>query len=201
MRRVEAADIPIRFFATPETHNTPRATMRFDDASEAFHVWQMLRLLPGAVGFLHAGMELGEGTPVNTGLEFTEAEQQTWTANKLPLFSDVPLHWDEGGSRARSLRAMEREYHTLDIVRSFTPEDTITVLTDDVSYVGFLRYVSAGRRALLVLHDLTGNVTEHTIKLPDDVRFVPTGHGIMQVGHQLTVSLAARSTRVVAVAV
>ena len=84
LRRVEAADIPVRFFATPETHNTPRATMRFDDASEAFHVWQMLRLLPGAVGFLHAGMELGEGTPVNTGLEFTEAEQKTWTADKLP---------------------------------------------------------------------------------------------------------------------
>ena len=66
---------------------------------------------------------------------------------------------------------MEREYHTLDIVRSFTPEDTISVLTDDVSYVGFLRYVSAGRRAVLVLHDLTGSDTEHTIDLPEGLTY------------------------------
>ncbi len=200
LRRIESTRVPIRFFATPETHNTPRAAVRCGDPDTVAHIWLLLRLLPGAVAFLHAGMELGERTPVNTGLEFTPEEIQEWTADRLPLFSDVPLRWDEGGSVVPYYRRSNAELQAMDVVKSMQPDDPIVVVTDDASYVGYVRILSDQRRGFLVIHDLTGLEQDHAIPLPETVRFVAAGVSYEKREHLLHITLKPRETRVISVA-
>jgi glycosidase len=67
---------PLPFFGTAETHNTPRAVSKEGGILFSKLTWVLNNFIPNSVPFLHAGFELGERLPVNTGLCFTPEEQK-----------------------------------------------------------------------------------------------------------------------------
>jgi starch synthase (maltosyl-transferring) len=83
---------PIPFFATPENHNTPRASAR--PGGKAYALWAMVinAFLP-AIPFIHSGYELGELFPINTGLDFSNEDLKKYPSETLPLFSEYAYDW------------------------------------------------------------------------------------------------------------
>jgi starch synthase (maltosyl-transferring) len=84
---------PLPFFATAETHNTPRAVKRNGGIIYSKYAFGINCFLP-AVLFLHSGFELAVDYPINTGLDFTTEEQKKYPSEKLPLFSDSLYNWN-----------------------------------------------------------------------------------------------------------
>ncbi len=109
VQHFENEDFAISFFGTPENHNTPRTTKRFqnnannsDNKNTRYNknynsnfskfCFAMIALMP-VIPFVHNGFELFEQIPVNTGLDFTSAEQNQFTPSDLALFSESYLNW------------------------------------------------------------------------------------------------------------
>ncbi len=92
LSRLGHEEIPIPFFATPETHNTPRAAARKGGITYTRYSMVMLAFLPG-IPFIHSGYELGEHYPINTGLDFTEEEVTAHPSETLPLFHEASYDW------------------------------------------------------------------------------------------------------------
>lgn len=195
INRVARREIPIRFFATPESHNTPRALMRMDNPSVVAHTWLLLQLLPNSFGFIHSGIELAERTPVNTGLQFTEEELQQWSAEKLPLFSDVPLNWDAGVETSRLFRLLYSTMKRTATFREMSPDDTIDVLEGVEGALGFWRHVAGTRNGLLVVHGTSNESTELTIPLPKAISFVAPQEGVDLQDDVVLVTVEPRQTR------
>ncbi|MDH7515579.1 MAG: alpha-amylase [Bacteroidota bacterium] len=86
-------DVPIPFFAAVETHNTPRAASRPGGHVFAKMAFAFSAFLP-AVLFIHQGEEVCETLPVNTGLGFSREEAAVYLPDRLPLFSESCLCWD-----------------------------------------------------------------------------------------------------------
>lgn len=84
--------LPLPFFATPESHNTPRATHWDGGDIYSRFAWGLNCFLP-AIPFIHSGFELGEENPVNTGLNFKPEELKKYPAEKLALFSATAMDW------------------------------------------------------------------------------------------------------------
>lgn len=89
----EEKKCPVPFFATPETHNTPRAAIREGGVDFSKLIYALSAFLP-AIHFIHSGFELGETMPVNTGLGFDQIDTSMLTPDKLPLFSAATLSWN-----------------------------------------------------------------------------------------------------------
>lgn len=83
---------PLPFFATPESHNTPRATARAGGELYSKYAWTTGSFIP-AIPFIHSGFEIGETMPINTGLDFSKTELHKYPADKLPLFSEYAYNW------------------------------------------------------------------------------------------------------------
>ena len=82
--------LPLPFMGTPETHNTPRV---FNEKVK-LQYWVLNQYLPSCLPFLHAGYELNEKHPVNTGLNFSTKELEEFKNFPLPLFYSGALDWD-----------------------------------------------------------------------------------------------------------
>jgi len=93
LRKFQNNEIPINFFATPESHNTPRAAMRINNENYAKITYLISRFLP-TITFIHNGFELLESQPVNTGLGFEEEQINQYPPEELPLFSAKQMNWD-----------------------------------------------------------------------------------------------------------
>ena len=115
LRMLETQDVPVPFFATPESHNTPRAAKREGGMAFSRMVMVVNAFLP-AIVFLHQGYELGETFPVNTGLGFTPEDIAELPSHTLPLFSESALCWDNPAEMsaliARVLR-LRAQWHDL----------------------------------------------------------------------------------------
>jgi hypothetical protein len=85
---------PIPFFAAPESHNTPRAAARSGGPAYGRTMWALGCLLP-ALPFCHAGFEVGEILPANTGLDFLPEELPDYPPEKLALFSEAAYRWED----------------------------------------------------------------------------------------------------------
>ncbi|MCX6139720.1 MAG: alpha-amylase [Candidatus Kapabacteria bacterium] len=164
VKRIANGSIPIRYFGTPESHNTPRVATRLP-ARAGSALWLFLRFLPKGFCFLHAGLELDEQQPVNTGLGFTDEEIAVSSPEKLALFSDVPLSWTLGRTTSEWLREKIMKFAVLHVVRDLHDDDHLYLVeTDDHEVVAFVRVLRDGRRGLLVVVNITD--TARTIRLP-----------------------------------
>ncbi len=92
LMRLSTEGVPIPFFATPESHNTPRAAARKGGTTYSKLSWAINNFLP-AIPFVHSGFELGEEYPINTGLDFTVDELERLPSDQLPLFSEYAYNW------------------------------------------------------------------------------------------------------------
>ncbi len=89
--------VAIPFFATGESHNTPRVCHNLAGKPEgrrrALFLFTLGAILP-AMPFIHSGMELCEWRPVNLGLNFTDEDRERFPAASLPLFSAGSYDWN-----------------------------------------------------------------------------------------------------------
>jgi glycosidase len=150
---------PLPFFATPESHNTPRAAAR--PGGIMYAKWAMVinSFLP-AVPFLHSGYEIAERYPINTGLDFTNEELKRYPSEKLPLFSEYAYDWlskEEFTGWVKKLLALRKRYQ--EIVVDPHPK-TFRLLEDGpTNLLAFARVAPHGRKKIAVVGnaDLTSS--------------------------------------------
>lgn len=101
LRHAGIDGMPIRFFATAESHNTPRAAARFGTAAYSKAMYIINAFVPNGIPFIHNGYELGETRPVNTGLDFSPEDLEEYRGKALPLFDRGSLNWQSGSDICR----------------------------------------------------------------------------------------------------
>jgi starch synthase (maltosyl-transferring) len=125
--------------ATAETHNTPRAASDIMGVNFNKMTWFMNNLLP-AVPFIHAGFELCETIPVNTGLGFNTEEAVQYPASKLALFSYRELHWSNKNKIIYFIRQVSRirvEYQ--DLICDYSADSFVSLKTSSEEIISFMR--------------------------------------------------------------
>ena len=113
LHRFGTEGFALPFFATAESHNTPRAAARTGGLVYSRYAWAVSNFIP-AIPFIHSGFEIGETYPINTGLDFTKAELKKLPSDKLPLFSEYGYHWDAGENLVdwiRKVSSIRKKYH------------------------------------------------------------------------------------------
>ncbi|MBM2814745.1 MAG: alpha amylase catalytic region [Ignavibacteria bacterium] len=164
--RLHLEGMPVPFFASPENHNTPRAASRH--GGELFSEFALaLNILLPAPTFIHAGFELGETCPVNTGLGFEPEDTSKYPQELLPLFSEAALCWgnDTGLTlRIRKLLELKKQYFSCD--SEFLPEDIIVLESKDEYLIAFIRKVEASQYLFLGSMDADRRI-ETYVELPN----------------------------------
>ncbi len=150
LRRFGDEGYPIAFFATPESHNTPRAAARPGGMRYSRYAWAISNFIP-AVPFLHSGLELGEKFPINTGLDFTRDDLARFPSETLPLFSEGAYAWlnrEECTAWVRAVSAVRLRHAKLITDRS--PASFRWIETGN-AVIAFLRTARRPAKSLLVL--------------------------------------------------
>jgi starch synthase (maltosyl-transferring) len=154
LRLISDSDVPIPFFATAETHNTPRAAarpggIRFSRLSFAINAF-----LP-AVLFIHQGFELGETFPVNTGLGFSHGDLIALPSHTLPLFSHSALCWNNHEEFSDYVsRVISIRYRYTGMLTDARARTTHVVDSGDSSILCFTRCTHNGATALAIVANL-----------------------------------------------
>ncbi len=201
VQRVAQADIPVRYMATPESHNTPRAASRLPARGGAA-AGLFLSLLPWSLSVLHAGIELDEELPVNTGLGFTPEELENYSESELALFSDVPLPWLAGRGTAEWLANKRAELQRLSLFQYLDDTDLVVpVETGDEDVVAFMRIPKGFRRGVVVVLSTSGvskTVQIQRQHLPG-VNATAAMRGVLLLERELVVDLAGPDVRIIPV--
>jgi hypothetical protein len=192
VQRLTKGALPQRCFATPESHNTKRAMMHWKSEEAVGAVWTLLRVLPGGLGFIHAGIELGETTPVNTGLGFTAKELADFPPERLPLFSDVPLQWDHHSPVMQSIVRTGQILHGSSFWDHATDHDHVVLLATKKPCLAFLRLPTGARQGLLCVVNLSPKPLTQRIAIPPDsgVMFLAPNAYVKRTGTKVSVELA-----------
>jgi len=98
LRDMAVSEPPTRFFATGENHNTPRLPARAG-IPWTKAAWALALFLPGAVPFVHNGVEVLERVPLNTGLCFSKADLEELKDTPLGLFDASAFDWERNGDQ------------------------------------------------------------------------------------------------------
>jgi len=161
-RRLQNEGFPIPFFATPENHNTPRATSRPGGLAYARWAWVINNFIP-AVPFIHSGFELGEEYPINTGLDFTPEQLRQLPSEKLPLFSEYGYNWlskQQFSAWIRTVSSVREKYR--EVVTNPDPA-TFTVLQDDNEQIlAFTRTAHSPKKKIAVVSSTNYTGSERT---------------------------------------
>ncbi len=140
---------PIPFFGTPETHNTPRAASRYNDAKFSKLAWAFANFLP-TIPFISSGFELGEEKPINTGLDFTDEEIKKYPQDVLPLFSTASLNWvSDSEFKDFIWRIAELRNEIMDFSRNYDI-DSVEAAETTVEEVVAYKRVFNGKKCLFV---------------------------------------------------
>jgi glycosidase len=152
LRMCAQTGYPIPFFAAPESHNTPRAAARPGGLAYARTMWALGCLLP-ALPFCHAGFEVGEMLPVNTGLDFLPEELPDYPSEKLPLFSQTAYGWESESNLIDWIRrtlAVRADY--ADVITDPDPTTFDLLGTDNPKVWAVVR--RRGERAIGIIFNL-----------------------------------------------
>jgi hypothetical protein len=173
VERAARKDLPVRYFATPETHNTPRAASREGGFDFSIAMWTFARCLPNSVPFLHAGMELAETMPINTGLGFTHEELRHLPAEDLPLFSSARLPWDDAGRSLAAFTAIEHAITSSHWFKHCTDGDDLLVIeTGDPRTIAYARITARHTIGIIVMVNMTSDAKQTTLFLPRSLKHV-----------------------------
>ncbi len=138
---------PIHFFATPESHNTPRTAARRDGIKFSKYCWVINNFLP-SIPFIHNGFEIGETFPINTGLGFSAEDLLEYPSNKLPLFSEFAFDWNSKYDFTKFIQQISeirKKHHKL--ITNINPKSFIFYQTQHPDLVVFER---RNRKRLIV---------------------------------------------------
>lgn len=144
--------VPLPWFAAVENHNTPRAAARPGGERYARYAFLLNVLLPRSIPFIHAGFELGETWPVNTGLDFTDKDLAFYRGKPLPLFDMAALNWDGAtGMVGFTGTVLDIRAKWGSAIGSNAPESFVALETGHEDVVAFLRR-GGGQTVLFLLN-------------------------------------------------
>jgi glycosidase len=159
LRTCATNGFPLPFFAAPESHNTPRAAARPGGLPYARLLWALGCLLP-ALPFCHAGFEIGERLPVNTGLDFLPEELPDFPSETLPLFSHAAYRWENEPNLVDWIRrtlAIRARY--ADLITNSDPKTFELLETDNPQVWTVVRHTK--EHALGILFNLNWHTPQH----------------------------------------
>ena len=183
-----AATSGVAWFAAPETHNTPRCASRNGGSSCSLFAWAFGCFLP-AVPFLHAGFELAETKPINTGLDFSEDEVAANPETSLALYNETSFAWDRATDLPRGVRealALRREF----VAGLVDPASASFDLVQDASGCAVAYRRTTADRWILVVGNPCGEAIAANL---EDVG-VPDGRYVARIGSEALVVRSGRAT-------
>jgi len=139
LARLDRERLPLPFFATAETHNTPRAASH-PNALQFVHFALALSIMLPGLPFIHSGFELMETKPINTGLGFSNEQIRRHPPEELPLFSAWAFDWTRPDNLVGSIRyamGLRRSYDAL--LSDPDPRTSILGSSDNPNFVVFAR--------------------------------------------------------------
>jgi starch synthase (maltosyl-transferring) len=145
--------MPLSFFATSESHNTPRSATKHGGLRYSKCSYLINAFVPHGVPFIHNGFELGEDYPVNTGLGFSPEELDFFREKPLPLFDRSSLDWSGGKDFSSFIASVNsvREKHREILAEKSTEAFTfLPTAHDDI--ICFKR--SKGSESLVIVANL-----------------------------------------------
>jgi hypothetical protein len=160
-RRMATEGFPLPFFATAETHNTPRAAARPGGVTYSKWAWVINNLMP-AIPFIHSGFETAERYPINTGLDFTKEDLEAFPSEKLPLFSEHAYDWlnpQQITGWIRRVSAIRRQYREL--ILNQNPHSFVMLHENNERVVAFARVSDSARRRLAAVGNANFFDKEH----------------------------------------
>jgi len=157
--------LPLPFFATAESHNTPRAASRDYPLSYTHYALALSVMVPG-IPVIYSGFELMETKPVNTGLGFTDEMIKAHPAETLPLFSEWAYDWTRPDNLVESVRyalVLRRKYAGL--LANPDPATMFVGYSDNPHFVVFARQDN-GQTVALVASSSMGTIETGTGYFP-----------------------------------
>lgn len=149
--RFHKLDVPVNFFATSETHNTPRSFARISNIGYLKSIYAFSLFFP-AITFIHSGFEFAEYNPVNTGLDFNAEQLEQFPPEKLGLFSSVALNWDSEINITEFISQINEVKKKYIATPDKLSEIRILPLqTDNSNIVGFIRRDDKSRCEMLIV--------------------------------------------------
>lgn len=152
--RTATEGFAIPYFATPENHNTPRATSR--PGGIAYAKWAIVvnSFLP-AIPFIHSGYELGETYPINTGLDFTPDQLKLLPSEKLPLFSEYSYDWfSENQIVAWVKKVLEVRNTYKKIIVNERPDSFVMLCDPNEQVLAFARVSTSPKKRIAVVTNM-----------------------------------------------
>ncbi len=165
LRRFSTEGFPVPFFATPESHNTPRAAARDGGLIYSRYAWAVGNFIP-AIPFIHSGFEIGEKQPINTGLDFTREELKRYPSERLPLFSASAYDWTVSETLIpwiKRVSELRRRHLALIIDRS--PGSFQWIETGSEGTIAFMRHSPAKGKLLICANQNMHAPSDFTIPL------------------------------------
>ncbi len=165
LRMLERAENPISFFATPESHNTPRAVSRPGSVDYCKQTWLINRFM-NQIPFMLGGFELASAQPVNTGLGFRKDELNMFPAEKLPLFSASALPWQTKAEFTEFIIKVNKirdnyEFENID------KKPLIHIETSEDPIIAFIRKVKDQQKYIIILCNMQNEIRNNiTIEIP-----------------------------------
>lgn len=158
---------PIPFFATPETHNTPRSAMRAGSVKFSQLCWAINCFIP-ALPFVLSGFELGEKQPINTGLGFSIENLQKYPQVSLPLFSVSSLNWESELEWSELLsKIVSLRNELLPIDENFNCGNLIYIDVENSDIIAFLRKTNTKRKHIVFIGNLNAEKSNQFVfKIP-----------------------------------
>jgi len=194
LKRFSEEGFALPFFATPESHNTPRAAARKGGMVYSRYAWAISNFIP-ATPFLHSGFELGETYPINTGLDFTKEDLARFPSEKLPLFSEYAYDWLNSKnmiSWVRHVSSVRKKYH--DLITNPDPDSFQWVETNQKNTFAFKRKSPQAKRQLLLVAngemespvEISIPLESHQSTVEDllDGKQFPVSHGTLTISLQ-----------------
>ncbi len=137
--RLASERLALPFFATAESHNTPRAAVQPYPLQYVHYALAFSILVPG-IPFIHSGFELMETKPINTGLGFTDEVIREHPAESLPLFSEWAFDWTRPGNLVGSVRyALKLRQRYAELLSDPDPGTVFVGYSDNPAMIIFAR--------------------------------------------------------------
>lgn len=144
--------VPLPFFGAVENHNTPRAAGRAGGELYSKYSFLVNSMLPRSVPFIHSGQELGEIIPVNTGLDFSNADLERLKGCKLALFDLCGYKWDGKHPMLFFMqRVLQLRQQFAGVISRYDRESFCLVPTGQADVIGFIRR-SEGQHLLILFN-------------------------------------------------
>ncbi|MFH1454031.1 MAG: alpha-amylase family glycosyl hydrolase [Armatimonadota bacterium] len=167
-KQAGAKNIPIKFLATGENHNTPRSASRRGGINNSKNSFLINAFIPNGILFVHSGYELAETYPVNTGLDFTPADIKKYKGKPLGLFDITSYNWLNKNNLIKFMQDIMYLRDDYNDILMQPPSKSYKILdAKNKNIMGFVRYgrKDGKKTALIILINYSGKTAKFKVDI------------------------------------